>query len=95
MNSEFDLQGYDLNAWLTKTWVKIDPEKNMRRFYRAEVCQDIFGTWLVILSWGRLENKKPSRVVIKEVDSVASALTIIDQVARTRASHHYTLQDSG
>ena len=33
---------------------RIEPARNMRRFYRLDVQQDLFGTWDVIREWGRI-----------------------------------------
>jgi predicted DNA-binding WGR domain protein len=33
---------------------RIDPVKNMRRFYWLDVQPDLFGAWCVIREWGRI-----------------------------------------
>jgi predicted DNA-binding WGR domain protein len=33
---------------------RIDPAKNMRRFYRLDVQRDLFGQWCLIREWGRI-----------------------------------------
>jgi predicted DNA-binding WGR domain protein len=33
---------------------RIEPEKNMRRFYRLDVQPDLFGEWSFIREWGRI-----------------------------------------
>ncbi|HTW72940.1 MAG TPA: WGR domain-containing protein [Acetobacteraceae bacterium] len=32
---------------------RIDPARNMRRFYRLDLQRDLFGTWDLIREWGR------------------------------------------
>lgn len=38
--------------WLTASW------QTDRRYYQAEITQDLFGTWLLKRSWGGLSNKR-------------------------------------
>jgi predicted DNA-binding WGR domain protein len=33
---------------------RIDPVKNMRRFYGLDVRRDLFGQWCLIREWGRI-----------------------------------------
>jgi predicted DNA-binding WGR domain protein len=33
---------------------RIDPDKNMARFYRLAVERDLFGMWCFIREWGRI-----------------------------------------
>jgi hypothetical protein len=33
---------------------RIDPARNMRRFYRLDVQPDLFGLWLLMREWGRI-----------------------------------------
>ena len=34
--------------------IKIDTEKNQRRFYSLHLAPDLFGSWSLIREWGRL-----------------------------------------
>lgn len=34
--------------------VRIDPSRNMRRYYRCFYQQDLFGQWLLVRQWGRI-----------------------------------------
>lgn len=33
---------------------RIDPEKNMKRFYELELTADLFGNWSCVRRWGRV-----------------------------------------
>ena len=33
---------------------RIDPSRNMRRFYRLDLDRDMFGFWVLIRQWGRI-----------------------------------------
>ena len=33
---------------------RIDPGKRMRRFYRLDVQENLFGEWCLIREWGRI-----------------------------------------
>jgi predicted DNA-binding WGR domain protein len=34
--------------------VRIDPERNMQRYYDLNYEQDLFGHWLLVRQWGRI-----------------------------------------
>jgi predicted DNA-binding WGR domain protein len=36
------------------TLTRRDPARNMQRYYRLDVQQDLFGQWCVIREWGRI-----------------------------------------
>ena len=36
------------------TLYRIDPAKNMHRFYRLDVQPDLFGAWCLMREWGRI-----------------------------------------
>lgn len=36
------------------TLYRIDPARNMRRYYRLDIEPDLFGYWLVTRQWGRI-----------------------------------------
>jgi predicted DNA-binding WGR domain protein len=36
------------------TLYRIDPSRNMRRFYRLDVQPDLFGGFAVVKEWGRI-----------------------------------------
>ena len=40
---------------------RVDPDRNMARFYRVEVLPDLFGMILVERRWGRIGGKGQSR----------------------------------
>ena len=33
---------------------RIDPDKNMRRFYQLRLTEDLFGRWRCVHAWGRI-----------------------------------------
>jgi predicted DNA-binding WGR domain protein len=33
---------------------RIDPAKNLHRYYRLDVQPDLFGTWCFVREWGRI-----------------------------------------
>ncbi len=42
---------------------RIDPAKNMRRFYMLDVQPDLFGHWCFIREWGRIGRAGQVRMV--------------------------------
>ena len=44
------------------TLYRIDPDRNMRRYYRLDVEPDLFGHWLLTRQWGRIGSRGQMRV---------------------------------
>ncbi len=42
---------------------RVDPSRNMRRFYRLDVQSDLFGFWLFIREWGRIGRPGQTRIM--------------------------------
>jgi predicted DNA-binding WGR domain protein len=42
---------------------RIDPGKNMARFYRLAVERDLFGMWCLIREWGRIGRGGQMRMI--------------------------------
>lgn len=42
---------------------RIDPSRNMRRFYRLDVQPDLFGLWLLMREWGRIGRPGQTRIM--------------------------------
>ena len=42
---------------------RVDPTRNMARFYRLDVQPDLFGGWSLIREWGRIGQSGHVRVV--------------------------------
>ena len=62
----------------------IDPAKNCFRFYSIEVGRDLFGTWLVDVTYGRIGTR--GRTVSYGADNEAAAMGIVNAKLRQRAS---------
>ena len=45
------------------TLYRIDPARNMRRFYRLDVQPDLFGNLSFIREWGRMGRPGQTRIV--------------------------------
>lgn len=54
-----------------ETLHRLDPARNMRRFYRLDVQPDLFGAWGVVREWGRIG--RPGRVRVDPYPTEAEA----------------------
>lgn len=63
------------------TLQRIDPVRNMRRFYRLDVQPDLFGAWCVVREWGRIG--RAGRV---RVDPYATEAEAAARLERQRAA---------
>lgn len=53
---------------------RIDPERNMARWYSVHLQPTLFGEWSVIRSWGRLEQRGQSLERVCETEEEARNL---------------------
>lgn len=51
--------------------LKIDPTKNMRRFYELDIQPNLFGGHSVIRSWGRIGTKGQIKVELHDNEMLA------------------------
>lgn len=51
--------------------VKIDPTKNMRRFYELDIQPNLFGGHSVIRSWGRIGTKGQIKIELHDDEILA------------------------
>lgn len=52
---------------------RIDPARNMSRFYRLDLQPDLFGAWGVIREWGRIGQAGRLRVNSYPTEAEAAA----------------------
>ena len=50
---------------------RIDPARNMARYYRLDVQPDLFGEWGVVREWGRIG--QPGRLRVDPYPTAAQA----------------------
>ena len=63
---------------------KIDPEVNMRRFYRLSVQSGLFGDWSLVREWGRIGTRGQAKVdwFASEDDATAAGARLDRQKRR-------------
>lgn len=62
----------------------IDAARNCRRRYRVEAGQDLFGAWLVTITFGRLGT--PGRTITHIADDERQARRLVTACLRVRAT---------
>jgi predicted DNA-binding WGR domain protein len=67
---------------------RIDPTRNMRRFYRLDVPPDLFGGVLLMKEWGRIGAR--GRVVAERYDTEALAAVALQRQAERKRQRGYT-----
>ncbi len=78
-----------LNRWRTLNWYK--PEN--RRYYCAELHQDLFGQWLITRTWGSAIQF--GRQVHEPVETPEHGEQLLTLIARQRQRKHYQLTTPG
>jgi predicted DNA-binding WGR domain protein len=68
---------------------RIDPARNMRRFYRLDVQPDLFGAWCVVREWGRINQGGQMRVV--PYPTTTEAQTALEQQRRIKERRGYVV----
>ena len=66
---------------------RIDPAKNMARFYAMEVQLDLFGAIMLMRQWGRLGTG--GRIAGEPYASVALAVTALERQAKRKRRRGY------
>lgn len=59
-----------------------------RRYYTAEIIQDLFGIWILRLSWGGLHSRK-GNYREKEMPNYDEALLALEEVDKRRKQRGY------
>lgn len=73
---------YDTNNWRMERW------ETDRRFYVAEVRQDLFGNWILIRSWGSLRTQRGNSMTVMAQD-YCQARQLLEEVAKRRKARGY------
>jgi predicted DNA-binding WGR domain protein len=66
---------------------RIDPAKNMHRFYRLDIQLDLFGGFLLMKQWGRIGAQ--GRMMAERYDSEAPALAALHLQAAKKQRRGY------
>ena|SRR5947209_18120411 len=82
----------EVPPWRSRiTFRQVVPEQNRYRSYTLALTRDLFGSWVVIRSWGRIG--KPKRSVTHVFDEELEAEALAKQIARRRLLHGYSITD--
>lgn len=68
---------------------RIDPSRNMRRFYALSVQRNLFGEWVLLREWGRIGYS--SRVKEMIFRTPGPALDALQKIARQKGRRGYQL----
>ncbi|WP_051133926.1 WGR domain-containing protein [Methylocystis sp. ATCC 49242] len=63
---------------------RIDPAKNMHRFYRLDIAPDLFGRWCLVAEWGRI-----GRLRSTVCDDIAQAMEALVRQRRLKERRGY------
>jgi predicted DNA-binding WGR domain protein len=67
---------------------RVDPDKNMARFYRLDVQPDLFGGWSFIREWGRIGRSGTVRQT--PCPSEADAFAALERQRRAKERRGYS-----
>jgi predicted DNA-binding WGR domain protein len=70
--------------------LRIDPTKNMHRFYRLDVAPDLFGRWCLVAEWGRIG--RAGRLRSAAFDDMAQAMEALVRQRRLKERRGYIAQ---
>jgi predicted DNA-binding WGR domain protein len=69
---------------------RVDPSRNMRRFYLMSVQLDLFGGVSLVREWGRMGCR--GRVLIEQHADEAGAINALMQLSATKQRRGYRLR---
>lgn len=58
------------------------------RYYRINLCQDLFGDWVIIRAWGSLTSRA-GRVVSEWVTDEWTGQRKVSEISKKRLAHGY------
>ncbi|MBT9293120.1 WGR domain-containing protein [Hyphomicrobiaceae bacterium 22] len=67
---------------------RVEPERNMHRFYVLGVERDLFGQWVLVREWGRIGRQ--GRVRADAYPSAAAARAALGQLANLKRQRGYS-----
>lgn len=67
--------------------LRIEPTRNIRRFYRVVVVPSLFGEWTVMREWGRIG--QPGTVRARTFASEPKAHAVADMLLRAKQRRGY------
>ncbi len=76
----------DLEHWQTQHWYKAEN----RRYYRAELYQDLFGNWLLTRTWGSAY--KLGRQASETLATWEDGMVVLQHISKQRTAKHYQQQ---
>lgn len=74
--------GCDFDHWISQSW------RTDRRYYQAEIMQDLFGTWVIKRSWGGLGSRRRTSKTLAARD-YDHALKLLKDVVKQRERRQY------
>lgn len=69
---------------------RIDPARNMRRFYRIDILPDLFGSVLLMKQWGRIGSRGQCQA--RRFEDAATAHAAMLAHARRKERRGYSAQ---
>ena len=66
---------------------RLDPTRNMRRFYRLDVQPDLFGGFLLLKQWGRIG--AGGRIKVERYEDEAPVLDALQRQAERKRRRGY------
>ena len=70
--------------------LRIDPARNMHRFYRLDVAPDLFGRWCLVAEWGRIGRAGRLRNIA--FDDITQAIEALVRQRRLKERRGYVAQ---
>lgn len=68
---------------------RVDPTRNMRRFYRMHIQRDLFGGTNLVREWGRIGSR--GRRLVERHEDEGKAVTALIKLAAVKRQRGYVL----
>jgi predicted DNA-binding WGR domain protein len=73
---------------------RVDPSRNMRRFYRLDVHEDLFGVWLLVREWGCIGRSGRTRIASFATIDAAQDAMLRQRRSKERRGYADTAHDA-
>ena len=72
------------------TLICVEPGKRKYRFYKLFIAPSLFGEWMLVREWGRIDS--PGRVRSDRYDNPGAALLAMQDLVRQKLKRGYTMR---
>jgi predicted DNA-binding WGR domain protein len=72
------------------TMIFVEPGERKYRFYKLFIAPSLFGEWMLVREWGRIDS--PGRVMTSRFETPGMAMIAMQELVREKLRRGYTVR---